>query len=57
MITSDRSAEVCFRDLGFESHTWGAFRHDIASFIMRYMMPKFVMFKIMTNWLAKHRAD
>ena len=43
-ITSDRAADVCFRDLGYSSETHGAFRHEID---IGAVMPRFLMNKIL----------
>ena len=37
-VTADRAAEVCFRDLGHEIHSHGAFRHEMAALFAR-MIP------------------
>ena len=59
VLTPDRAATVCFRDLGYQQSTHGGFRHELMVFIIN-MFPRtwmnHMMFPVMQNGLLEGRA-
>ena len=58
-ISTDRAAEVCFRDLGCEQMTRGSFRHEAAMLFMDNIPLSWMqsmMYKIGQKTMKKIRA-
>lgn len=58
-ISTDRAAQVCFRDLGYEQMTRGSFRHEVAMLAIDYLPLSWIqtaMFKVGQKTMKKIRA-
>ena len=56
-ITPDRAAEVCFRDIGIESKTHGAFAHEYAVQLMKILPKSIIDKKLMRAAMESHQKN